>query len=490
MENEYFNEYFKEENDFYKNINAFLIDDDNPLHTGNDEEIEVYKSIFDNKCNRLDKNDKFDESDDYSMTVSGSNQQTDKCETKANSISIQSDEKIETSQIFTISKDYLKKLQILKKKVNKKELLKMKIDNTKKLLNTKRQCESIPQTIIVENSEEKKILDKKEIKKIRNRISAQKSRDKQKSELLALKKENSELKTKIEELLNLVHSCKNCNSKMEMLSTNSTNQDLSSPSISSSPKLSFSTKALSITGLICIICIINIFFFGKKDTSDSKFRNLSEQINFFEPENFTIEPIVAYENTLPSLPPSLPYENNLPSLKKPYPTLYKFNENLRQNFLFSLVTRLNNGYKKKTSLRAGSSQFERCPNFESVDFEKNSFENEYNGSKILPVDINKNYLAHLSQKVESIYCNDYIGTNLTNHNNINFEALLNRDKGEDCLYLHLVFPFDVEDGDGNVIIRGNSSDNNQRKESNTGTTRKKGYYEIGCKVFDIKKVIN
>ena len=68
----------------------------------------------------------------------------------------------------------------------------MKIDNTKKLLNTKRQCESIPQTIIVENSEEKKILDKKEIKKIRNRISAQKSRDKQKSELLALKKENSE----------------------------------------------------------------------------------------------------------------------------------------------------------------------------------------------------------------------------------------------------------------------------------------------------------
>lgn len=188
MENEYFNEYFKEENDFYKNINAFLIDDDNPLHTGNDEEIEVYKSIFDNKCNKLDKNDKFDESDDYSMTVSGSNQQTDKFETKANSISIQSDEKIETSQIFTISKDYLKKLQILKKKVNKKELLKMKIDNTKKLLNTKRQCESIPQSIIVENSEEKKILDKKEIKKIRNRISAQKSRDKQKSELLALKK--------------------------------------------------------------------------------------------------------------------------------------------------------------------------------------------------------------------------------------------------------------------------------------------------------------
>lgn len=490
MENEYFNDYFKEENEFCKNFNAFLIDGDNSFHQGDEEEIEVYKSIFDNKCYKLDKDDKFNENDDYSMTVSGSNQQIDKFETKANSISIQSDEKIETRQIFTISKDYLKKLQLLKKKVNKKELLKMKIDNTKKLLNTKRQGESILQTIIVENSEEKKILDKKEIKKIRNRISAQKSRDKQKSELLALRKENCELKRKIEELLNLVHSCKSCNSKIEMLSTNSTHQGLSSPSISSSPKLSFSTRALSITGIICIICIINIFFFGKKDTSDSKFRNLSEKIKIFEPENLTTEPFTNYENTLPSLPASLPYENNLPSLKKPYPTLYKFNENLRQNFLFSLIARLNNGYKKKTSLRAGSTQFDHCPNFESVDFEKNSFENEYNGPTTLPININKNYLAHLSQKVESIYCNDYIGTNLTNHNNINFEALLNRDKGEDCLYLHLVFPFDVEGGDGNVIIRGNTTDSSQRKESNAGNTRKKGYYEIGCKVFDIKKVIN
>ena len=467
MESELYREQFE--------ANEFMIYD------GNEDELneeEMYKSFFETNIKSCNNGDCCIKNEDYSVTISNEK------DTKMESNSTIQDTKNENEKIFDVSKDYFKKMQKLKKKINKKDLMKIKIDNTKKLLNTKRQNES--NVLPLENTHiDTKPIDKKEIKKIRNRISAQKSRDKQKFELMSLKKENIELKSQIDMLLSLIQSCDSCNAKYHSTFSIEDNTSIST-STPVSPFCSTTTKAISLTGILAVICIINIFFFGNLSTSDNQsVRYLQEIENLPEADPFNnslASEIMQYPSA--SLPALSFNDDIIPIVKKPYPILQTFKENLRQNFLFSLITRIHNSQKKNALLRRDYYEFEHCPNFDSVNYQMNSFDDEYNKYTIMPVDINKNYLDYLSRKVESIYCNDYISTNLTNHNNINFEALLNREKGEDCLYLHLVFPFEGEDS-ANVIIRGNASDTQQKEH-----IKKKGYYEIGCKVFDIKKVTN
>ena len=101
--------------------------------------------------------------------------------------------------------------------------------------------------------------EKLQIKKIQNRISAQKSRDEQKVMIYNLKIENKKLKDKLAQYEKIISECAQCSSKLHPLSQIITTS-------SNSNSFSFFTTSLTAIALICLTCMFGIYEFKHSRT--------------------------------------------------------------------------------------------------------------------------------------------------------------------------------------------------------------------------------
>ena len=104
--------------------------------------------------------------------------------------------------------------------------------------------------------------EKKQIKKIQNRISAQKSRDEQKLLIENLKNRNAELEKKIISYEKIMSECNFCSSKVSHLSQSINPTIATSGSFTGSNYFLFGTSSLVILTLITISCIFGFFKSG------------------------------------------------------------------------------------------------------------------------------------------------------------------------------------------------------------------------------------
>lgn len=111
--------------------------------------------------------------------------------------------------------------------------------------------------------------EKLQIKKIQNRISAQKSRDEQKALIDNLKLENKKLKDKLAQYENIISQCVSCSSKLHSLSQIITTSTISNNSNS----FSFFTTSLTVIALVCLTCMFGIYHFTH---TRSRLRSLKE----------------------------------------------------------------------------------------------------------------------------------------------------------------------------------------------------------------------
>lgn len=104
--------------------------------------------------------------------------------------------------------------------------------------------------------------EKKQIKKIQNRISAQKSRDGQKLMIENLKNRNAELETKLASYEKIMSECNFCSSKISNLSQSINPTIATSGSFTGSNFFSFCASSLVILTLITLSCVFGFFKSG------------------------------------------------------------------------------------------------------------------------------------------------------------------------------------------------------------------------------------
>ena len=109
-------------------------------------------------------------------------------------------------------------------------------------------------------------------------------------------------------------------------------------------------------------------------------------------------------------------------------------------------------------------------------FESNSKE-ESDSTSLLKYE-NKNLINLFDKNVESVLCKNYFSPHTGNENINNFEELMNKKENLECHYLHLIFPIKKNEN-SEKILTNRILQNEDRRE----------YYEIGCKIFEINKII-
>ena len=205
----------------------------------------------------------------------------------------------ENKKIFYINKE--KKIidKLKEKKERFKNLLKKK---------TNRNLEENKNYVIIDDKIIKKTenlskKEKEEIRKIKNRISAQKSRDEQKFILYSLKRENDYFKNKIknltdeiikkDEIINNLSSnlCENCKKKLIINNNNKYIIEDNNNKINNNNN-NFINSKLSIS-LLTIFCILICIFYNININFNYKIRNLKEKYfsNYFyyNSNNFNLQ---------------------------------------------------------------------------------------------------------------------------------------------------------------------------------------------------------
>ncbi|MCQ2817605.1 MAG: hypothetical protein MJ252_10105 [archaeon] len=471
----------------------------------------TYKDIFDTpnylKSNGIgdDKNDENLFRNVPSSTAIDNSQNQNEVQ---NEIEIASEDKeIKKEKIFDIQKI---------KKLNRKE----RVAKRKEIIARKR---------ILSQEEQ---MDKLTKRKMQNRLSAQVSRDKQKKLISDLKQENFELKSEIEKLLSIINSCPECKKHLTeeniIVSDESTNSAKISQSIQSEDDShSFYRGVSTLSPFILVICLIGLIFFGgvnQKIPSIKNIRKLSPiNLPLLKTENY---PALINDNTpLISVNNSSCLKDNitkdtseiddtlkdvititeeisndtltdnkiylLEELNRILKGEIKRNneltknpkvlEKVREKFLIDLYNEIQKRIPHKNSLRS-TNNMNYCPNIDMITYgnkiidpqEKNIFLPFYDKSE------GENY-QRLGNRVETIIIQDYFNSNFK-HNSLKFDEIL--ENKNDCLYLHLIVP--VEHKEEIPII---SKTNNTEEENISGYIPwiKKQYYELGCKVFEIKE---
>ena len=205
----------------------------------------------------------------------------------------------ENKKIFNINKE--KKIfdKLKEKKERFKNLLKKK---------TNRNLEENKNYVIIDDKIIKKAenlskKEKEEIRKIKNRISAQKSRDEQKFILYSLKRENDYFKNKIKNLTDEIikkdeiinnlsfNLCENCKKKLIINNNNKYIIEDNNNKINNNNNNFINSKL--IISLLTIFCILICIFYNININFNYKIRNLKEKYfsNYFyyNSKNFNIQ---------------------------------------------------------------------------------------------------------------------------------------------------------------------------------------------------------
>jgi len=353
--------------------------------------------------------------------------------------------------------------------------------------------------------------DKKEIRAIRNRISAQKSRDRKKAEFISLNEKLKYLTAQLEKKILIIQNyekvaCSNCKSKMIEINkkymededvNNNFNISLDQSEIPheeglvleekdsfiSNKKSSFLGKIS--TGIIGVLCLIGIIFCIFEGGFISSYNN-------------------NYQNQMPLR--SLSYEDNKTNnfyedndINVPLP-IEAINKNKANNFLqichdkFTLEMIANltkkkdqkNGFLMKKNLRFNKDPIpdnDFC--FETNNIINNNYiyNSSFTTNNNLPIESNNILLNNnLSNKIISFIVKDYDelkryvnGRSLSLYEQIEIEA---KNSQDGCVYLQLIIP-------------KNKIKNNFENRSNITVSEYQGdFFEIRCKIFAYNNYYN
>ena len=355
--------------------------------------------------------------------------------------------------------------------------------------------------------------DKKEIRAIRNRISAQKSRDRKKAEFISLNEKLKALTGKLEKKILIIQNyekiaCIHCKSKMAEISKkymededvnnnfnfSSEESEIPRPNeeglvleekdyFSSGKKNSLLGKISA--GLIAVVCLIGIIFClfeGGFIYNSSNYINGKELRHLIYEKNKTSN--VYEDNDDINVP--LPIE--VINKKKANEFLQICHDKFTLEVIANLTKKKEqkNGFLMRKNLKYNK---DPIPN-NDVCFETNSIINNnyiYNSSftsnNNLPIESNNIILNNnLSKKIISIYVKDYDelkryvnGRSLSLQEQIELEA---KNSQDGCVYLQMIIP-------------KNKISNNFENRSNTTISEfESGFLEIRCKIFAYNNYYN
>ena len=349
-------------------------------------------------------------------------------------------------------------------------------------------------------SKNKKItdLDRKEIRAIRNRISAQKSRDRKKAEFNELQKKVKFYEDFIKKQNLLIKdferlSCSECRSKLIEIKLNISldqndmdkeylvlDEDIS---FFSSDKKNNTSLLTKLTGtLITFVCIIGVIFCFLQGGYNTNLIKYSNNINNLHKLNENLQ--------IRKLSESEVVENNSnDNLKiKNENVLLPINKELMDNSInqlrlyhdrfgfeiYSYLEKKNkekNGFLMKKQLYNQNNNYNGC--IETKNIEHNNYIIDENSLKnTLPIEANNIIIDNnLSHKIISLFVKDYHtlnryinGKSLTLQEQIEIEA---KNSEDGCVYLQMIIPNYKNDDDNTTL-------NSEYKNS---------FFEIRCKIF-------
>jgi len=276
--------------DIYNNIKEKDIDIENFIMNDFSDlnDLENNDDLFKTKITKKNNNNKINKNL-HLFTVTKLNekksQKTNKINNKDNFFINNSD----TNSILSTNVNFKENESILSSKyfLNLSERMKIKKEKAKLLLDkkTNREHNSIS---LIENN---KKISKKELKMLRNRLSAQKSRDRKKKEFDKLKQltedlinENNILKNKIKNNENKFYQinntfqylCKDCKEIIKKHNNQDNLININDNSIFNKNNLSFKNKCTLITGLLTIICLLGTFFTNYENNNINNKRILQQ----------------------------------------------------------------------------------------------------------------------------------------------------------------------------------------------------------------------
>ena len=471
--NQEFNPEFKE-NDIITNNNIFSKEEQNI----NKEMIPVQEKIVDPFFNKLFDNDNnLDASNSQSPLSSTKNSGNKSNESKIND---NKEKKINNNNTHTGKKR--------KQRIHLEDL-----DIDPEIIKYKK-YQTIGDKVITSKNSKITDLDRKEIRAIRNRISAQKSRDRKKAEFNELQRKVKYYEDFIKKQNLLIKdferlSCSECRSKLIEIKLNISleQNDMDKEFLVLDEDVSFfsdkksSSLLTKLTGsLITFVCIIGVIFCflqGGYSINIAKYNNINN-LNKFN-EKIPLRKLSESE---------LVENNNSNNIKiKNENVLLPINKELMDNsinqlrlyhdrFGFEIYSYLQKKNKENTGFLMKKQLYGQNNNngcIETKNIEHNNYIIDENSLKnTLPVEANNIIIDNnLSHKIISLFVKDYNtlnryinGKSLTLQEQIEIEA---KNSEDGCVYLQMIIPNYKNNED-------NSTLNSEYKNS---------FFEIRCKIF-------
>ena len=356
-------------------------------------------------------------------------------------------------------------------------------------------------------------LDKKEIRAIRNRISAQKSRDRKKAEFLSMQKQIKYLQEKIEKQNLIIQNmekicCSNCKSKLNKLIIENSimNNTLDQPElqneseylvldensdISSEKKNSFIGKISgALIALVCLIgiilCVIesgytlsykNSIIENQNNNNQLNARHLNEINDLYIDEDNNISNISITDEEIDKIDINVPLPIKSNRIKK-----YDYNLNNLQLYHDKFGLDIYSFLKKKRKAKIGflmkkpfynDSIVDNSMCIETNNIEHNNYIIDNSLKNTLPVEANKIVIDNkLSHRIISLFVKDYDtlqrfmnGKSLSLQEQIEIEA---KNSEDGCVYLQMIIPkYKINNYDDNETYNGYEN----------------GFFEIRGKIF-------
>ena len=358
--------------------------------------------------------------------------------------------------------------------------------------------------------------EKKEIKVLRNRISAQKSRDKKKEEFKFLIQENKQLKdiisnqqTLIDSLHKNISSCNRC--KHFIINQNKMDSLLKNRKIiKQSNGLAHHRGVNSLIGILCVLGVLALAFVGFNYKLSITNANYDAQMQTaFNPRMLIENSKTNSSDVILSIlnehfPIDNYYTNNTITSEAIVQKELKNVFDLREKFLLDLIASSDNVIikekkhkckkEKKSSFFLSDHVIEKSTlptqfHYSYCFNDKGAINTEIETTNTLPIKVNEmnSYIDNFGKNVVSIYVKDYLSPNYVSNiekvfSNYKLNQTKNKNKNkkedDDSLYLHMILP----------MSKNNNNSNNENNNDILYTKENPTLFELGCKVFKISKI--
>ena len=356
-------------------------------------------------------------------------------------------------------------------------------------------------------------LEKKEIRAIRNRISAQKSRDRKKAEFLSMQKQIKYLQEKIGKQNVIIQNmekvcCSNCKSKLNKLIAENAimNNPLDQPElqneneylvldensdISSEKKNSFIGKISgTLIALVCLIGIIlcvveggytlsykNMIIDNQNNNNQLNIRQLTSTDDLYTDNNNSVSNISITDEEIDKIDINVPLPLKSNRIKK-----FDYNLNNLQLYHDKFGLDIYSFLKKKRKSKKGflmkkpfynDSILDNSMCIETNNIEHNNYIIDNSLKNTLPVEANNIVIDNkLSHRIISLFVKDYDtlqrfidGKSLSLQEQIEIEA---KNSEDGCVYLQMIIPkYKIDNYDDNGTYTGYEN----------------GFFEIRGKIF-------